>query len=1039
MQVSNFGERLLPSLVDEIAANDPTRVLYSVTKTKDPADGFQDITAAEFAQAVDRCAWHLHDSLGPGENFPTIMYMGPQDLVYGILVLASNKAGYKLLLNSPRNTLEAHLSLLEQTDCHVFLQPPVFPLPVVKQIEEARPMKVVIIPGLQHWIGAETGEHRPYPYNRTFAEARLEPFVVLHTSGSTGLPKPIIQRHGTHSPLDAFNTLPAQGLPASYPAMCSGTRVYNAFPLFHCAGITMLLPGPIYNEFTAVLGPFPPSADVADGVHVHGNVQHSCIAPMTIIDLAKDPQHLENLSRLQQITYGGGPCPPAIGKLVSTKTRLLDVLGTTECGTLPIQLSAKENWAYMTVSPLLGAEYREVADGLFEQVIVRKPELQKYQGVFATFPDLQEWPMKDLYSKHPTDEDVWLYKGRSDDIIVLHTGEKFNPIDFENIVGANSAVASALVAGLGRFQTSLLIEATKPPTTDAEKEELINAIWPSVEEANEKSPSHAQLHRELILFTTPEKPMLRAGKGTVQRSLTVDSYKAELDALYETNEKGYDAKGVAVNGDSSESGIHAAVREIVITSAKLRSNKISSDADLFELGLDSLQVTVIARCINNLLLSQGKQPSFNARTVYANPSIAALTSTVLAILHNQQPETTQEDVIIKLKDLNSLYTSELPIPGRQPAARPSDKSVVLLTGATGSLGSYILDSLMKNTRVDRIYLLNRGADSQRRQAQSLASKGLADLTDRVTIIEAELTQPYFGLTAETFRKILGEVTDVIHNAWKVDFNLAIDSFASQVGAVRRIINFSSQSTYGAKIVFISSVSAVAGLSSNASEKVYDDWNAPAPTGYGQSKFVSELVLDEASKHVNVPVDILRIGQIAGPRGPEGVWPKQEWFPSLIASSKHLGIIPDSLGRMNSIDWVPVDVLGQSIVEATLAPTKDLADKNSGATVFHISNPQHTEWAKLLPVVTKSLGSDVKVVPLGDWVAAVKQSEAKATDDDIAKNPAVKLVDFFEDLAKNDASEVTLQVKNVLEVSKTLAELEPVGEIWLNNWLAQWNF
>lgn len=82
----DVGRRLLPSVVDEIARSDPSRVLYSIPKTRRPRDGFQDITALQFSQAVDRCAWHLHKQIGPGTGFPTVLYIGPQDIVYAILV-----------------------------------------------------------------------------------------------------------------------------------------------------------------------------------------------------------------------------------------------------------------------------------------------------------------------------------------------------------------------------------------------------------------------------------------------------------------------------------------------------------------------------------------------------------------------------------------------------------------------------------------------------------------------------------------------------------------------------------------------------------------------------------------------------------------------------------------------------------------------------------------------------------------------------------------------------------------------------------------
>lgn len=101
------------------------------------------------------------------------------------------------------------------------LLPPKFPLPIVKQIQAAKHMQVLEIPGAQHWLMSEEPAV-PYPYTKTYAEARLDPWVVLHTSGSTGMPKPINQTHATYSPLDAFTALRTLGLEETYPALCKG-------------------------------------------------------------------------------------------------------------------------------------------------------------------------------------------------------------------------------------------------------------------------------------------------------------------------------------------------------------------------------------------------------------------------------------------------------------------------------------------------------------------------------------------------------------------------------------------------------------------------------------------------------------------------------------------------------------------------------------------------------------------------------------------------------------------------------------------------
>lgn len=49
---------------------------------------------------------------------------------------------------------------------------------------------------------------QPFPYKKSFEEAEWDPFAVLHTSGSTGIPKPIITRQGMVALCDAFQQLP---------------------------------------------------------------------------------------------------------------------------------------------------------------------------------------------------------------------------------------------------------------------------------------------------------------------------------------------------------------------------------------------------------------------------------------------------------------------------------------------------------------------------------------------------------------------------------------------------------------------------------------------------------------------------------------------------------------------------------------------------------------------------------------------------------------------------------------------------------------
>jgi aryl carrier-like protein len=578
-----------------------------------------------------------------------------------------------------------------------------------------------------------------------------------------------------------------------------------------------------------------------------------------LVDLAKHPEYLENLGRLDQICYGGGPCPSAVGDLVSRKTKLANTLGSTESGMHPIELS--QDWAYMTPSPSLGHEYRHVSDDLYEQVIIRRPELSLYQGIFSTFPDIDEWHMRDLYSKHPTIENLWLYRGRLDDIIVFSTGEKLNPVDMEAVINGNPLVSASLIAGQARFQSSLLVEPSKHPETDHDRAELMNSVLASVEQANALSPSHGRIHRNMIMFTFPDKPMLRAGKGTVQRQLTLDMYSTELDTLYDANDQ---LLSDTMNIDESSRDVEEFVKKTIYEATEIDTRNISTSADLFQLGLDSLQVSVIERRMRLFLAQRGVEATFDSRKLYANPTIAALTRLLLSLMGVDDDLEMSEGCGVSIQTLLDLYGEDLPMSARDPREVTTENTVVLLTGSTGSLGSYILDVLQKIHNISRIYCLNRGPESRNRQEKSQLTRGLSGITEKVQCLDSDMSKTFFGLSRSDYKMLLNEVTHIIHNSWQVDFNLALDSFRGHIAGVRRFIDFSVHSRFRSQIFFVSSLSTVTGRPGQVAEIIQNDFSVSLEMGYAQSKFVSEILMDRAAKQSDVPAMIGRVGQIAGP-------------------------------------------------------------------------------------------------------------------------------------------------------------------------------
>ncbi|PQE21314.1 thioester reductase domain-containing protein [Rutstroemia sp. NJR-2017a WRK4] len=465
---SDRGRRLLPVVIDQLASTDPTRVFVSIPLTTSIQDGFRDITFEEISRAINRCAWWIEANIGRNESndtFETINYIGPQDL------------------SSPMNSADGHLSLLDSLECTTLLVPEVVP-PLTRIILSQRQARTLTIQNLDELL--HPGPVNPYPYTKTFDEARQDSFVVLHTSGSTGFPKPVILTHGTVAHHDTFLIPPPPGEASVASAIFSNKRVFIGLGLFHSAAMCSVAFA-IYSNTTLVIPPpVPMTAELANQAHLHGNLDVSFLSPSILVDIAKNPSHLDNIRRLKHVTYGGGPLPRETGEMIRAQTHLFVNFGATETGYYPLLPTDAEDWEYMSFSSRMGIELRPFTGELYELVFIRNAELSLFQGVFSTFPTLHEYRTKDLSSKHPYKPGLWKFEGRSDDVIVCSTGQKVNPIEMEGLVNSHPSVVSAIVCGQGRERVSLLVEARDPPRDEDERAALIKELWPFIENVNDE-------------------------------------------------------------------------------------------------------------------------------------------------------------------------------------------------------------------------------------------------------------------------------------------------------------------------------------------------------------------------------------------------------------------------------------------------------------------------------------------------------------------------------------------------------------------------
>jgi long-subunit acyl-CoA synthetase (AMP-forming) len=125
----------------------------------------------------------------------------------------------------------------------------------------------------------------------------------------------------------------------------------------------------------------------------------------------------------------------------------------------------------------------------------------------------------DLWSAHPTKDNLWKYHGRTDAIVSLGTGSATSVIPIELVVQESPLVKRVTVVGEERVRLCLVVEFKENKAMSAdERKGLVDEIWEYVEKSNSESTETGRLRRKLIVVTPLDKPFPRTQKGTINLS-----------------------------------------------------------------------------------------------------------------------------------------------------------------------------------------------------------------------------------------------------------------------------------------------------------------------------------------------------------------------------------------------------------------------------------------------------------------------------------------------------------------------------------------
>ncbi|KUI53384.1 Fatty acid transporter protein [Cytospora mali] len=543
--------RLLVRAIDNKAKLIPNHTFLRFPGEDWEVNGYSTITWRQYVDGINKVAHWLDDQLGKSVNNETVAYMGPNDVRYTFVWPALNKTNRKFLVPDGRITKAGLSNLLKATDCKVWM----YAQEDISSIEELgiseSCLKRQPFPSLDWCLSADGTPD--YPYEKTWEEAKFDEIIIIHTSGTTGMPKPIFTNNGYWACQTAADIMSRMAWPQGTILDTQfGRTMLTTCPPKWGAGVATMVTAPAFWDCVAVIPP-PDEFSVSPGLFTKimrlNKIQGLWAPPQTIVGLYKDPTTKSLLENLDSIVFVGASLDKAIGDELSKHTKLLSYISSTETGARFI-LAPRDRKLWDTFEYAPQAPHRfikregtgDAADGsddLYELVFDRpadgKPTLFCSAWWNPMYKDVDVVETRELYS--PVQDlgggTRWEFKSRTDDLLKLNWLAKFNAKHIESMVLRHADVNHVLVGGEGRPVPFVIVEPKSNAREGKSADALLNEIYDeAVVQANKADVGEIRIPRETVLLTKPEKPFKVSLKQLVVRREVEKDYSEEIEEAY---------------------------------------------------------------------------------------------------------------------------------------------------------------------------------------------------------------------------------------------------------------------------------------------------------------------------------------------------------------------------------------------------------------------------------------------------------------------------------------------------------------------------
>jgi amino acid adenylation domain-containing protein/thioester reductase-like protein len=397
----------------------------------------------------------------------------------------------------------------------------------------------------------------------------------------------------------------------------------------------------------------------------------------------------------------------------------------------------------------------------------------------------------------------------------------------------------------------------------------------------------------------------------------------------------------------------------------LHVSPIGIEDTFFDLGGHSLMLTqLLAR------LRDDFSTKLSLGTLFSHPTVAKLAIAIEEITHTQQDSSSLMSMSVEELQAKVVLDSTIrPPQGENPSVKPLKNSTgILLTGATGFLGAFVLEELLQRTSTN-IYCLVRSQtieEGWQRIADNLKRYGLEHITqnnnfqNRIVSVPGNLEQALLGLELPQFEQLAKVLDHIYHVAAAVNILYPYQAMeAANVQGTQEILRIAAHTTCKA-VHYVSSVGIFEASAYVKREILYENEDLTTAEniygGYSQSKWVSEQLIHIAHQR-GIPAAIYRPGGITA-HSQTYIANTDDFLARLIKLFVQQGQAPDLSAP---IDTTPVDYVSQALVRLSDQP-------ESSGQIFHLTNPKPARWTEILDSIE---GHQIQRISYKEWLETLQ--------------------------------------------------------------------